>query len=202
MKVLSASDLDQQQQLELIIEADIQNEDDAEKHTMFYHYKKSRKIYSQIECDYNANILKMKLSRKDDIDEEYLYDIYYIGLKTLGALMNLMMLYPQWRRLEVIYSDPQHINARNCIKVLVRAYKMYEAQQMIMKIFKLILKRGQLKKSIHDYSTKLKTKSEVVFYQQKKERNVSIDSIKEAPDQEDIKDQELDREIETTPRVV
>ncbi len=84
----------------------------------------------------------MKLNRKDDIDEEYLYDIYYIGLKTLGALMNLLMLYPQWRRLEVIYSDEEHINPRNCIKVLIRAYKMYEAYHMIMKIFKLVLSRG------------------------------------------------------------
>eukprot|EP00347_Sterkiella_histriomuscorum_P000478 403375703 len=110
--------------IDLIIEADIENEDDGEKHTLFYHYKKSRKIYTQIECQYHANILKKKYHRKDNIEEEHLYDIYYIGLKTLGALMNLLMLYPQWRRLEFAYSDPSVISVPNCIKVLVRASKI------------------------------------------------------------------------------
>lgn len=102
---LSQLSNDPEAELELILEADIQNEDDGEKHTLFYHYKKSRKIFTQIECEYNANILKKKYHRKDNIDEEHLYDIYYIGLKTLGALMSLLMLHPQWRRLEVIYSE-------------------------------------------------------------------------------------------------
>ena len=84
---------DQEQMLDLIIEQNIRDEDDMEQpHTLFYHYKKSRKIFSQIECEYHANILKKKLSRKDHIDEEHLFDIYYISLKTLGALMTLLML--------------------------------------------------------------------------------------------------------------
>ncbi|CDW73801.1 UNKNOWN [Stylonychia lemnae] len=140
---------DLQSQIDLVIEADIQNEDDAEKHTLFYHYKKSRKIYSQVECQYHANILKKKYQRKDVIDEEHLYDIYFIALKTLGALMNLLMLYPQWRRLEETYSNPQNINVQNTIKVLIRAFKMYEANTQIMKIIDLIIKQDQLKAQIN-----------------------------------------------------
>jgi len=59
---------------------------------LYYHYKQSRKIFSQIECEYHATILKKKLHRKDHIEEEHLCDIYFIALKTLGALMNLLML--------------------------------------------------------------------------------------------------------------
>jgi hypothetical protein len=40
------------------------------------------------------------LRSKDRIDEEHLFDIFYIALKTLGALMTLLMLKPQWRRIE------------------------------------------------------------------------------------------------------
>ena len=112
----------------MLIEADIQNEDDAESYSLFYHYKKSRKIFTHIECEYNAKILKKKYERNDLIDEEHLYDIYYIGLKTLGSLMSLLMLYPQWRRLEFLYSNQDNINVRNCIKILFRAAKMYEAK--------------------------------------------------------------------------
>jgi hypothetical protein len=31
---------------------------------------------------------------KDRIDEEHLFDIFYVSLKTLGALMTLLMLKP------------------------------------------------------------------------------------------------------------
>jgi hypothetical protein len=90
----------------MIEEADIENEDEGvDKRSLFYHYKKSRKIYSQIECEYNANILKRKLIRNDLIDEEHLYDIYYIALKTLGALMNLLMLNSPWRKIEAMYAE-------------------------------------------------------------------------------------------------
>ena len=85
-------------QLAMIIEADIKNEQDCDSlyNTLFLHYKKSRKIYSQLECEYHANILKRKIDRKDPsiLEEQHLYDIYFISLKTLGALMNLLMLYP------------------------------------------------------------------------------------------------------------
>ena len=77
-----------------MLEADIANEVDGDMHSMFYHYKLSRKIFSCLECEYHANILKQKMKRKDHIIEEHIYDIYYIALKTLGALMNLLMLYP------------------------------------------------------------------------------------------------------------
>ena len=61
-------------------------------------------MYSELECEYHANILKKKLHRKDDVDEEHLCDIYFIGLKTLGALMNLLMLRQQWLKIEQLYA--------------------------------------------------------------------------------------------------
>lgn len=47
-----------------------------------------------MECEYHANILKRKLHMRDRIDEEHLVDIFYVALKTLGALMTLLMLKP------------------------------------------------------------------------------------------------------------
>jgi hypothetical protein len=40
------------------------------------------------------------LHLNDPIDEDLLYDIFYVALKTLGALMTLLMLKPQWLRIE------------------------------------------------------------------------------------------------------
>ena len=114
---------------------------------MFFHYKKSRRLLSQLECDYHANILKRKLHLKDRIDEEHLFDIFYVALKTLGALMTLLMLKPQWRRIEekfAVIEDPAQsdsINPITCIKILTRAKKMYDAYALAIKILKLISQR-------------------------------------------------------------
>eukprot|EP00347_Sterkiella_histriomuscorum_P001152 403373129 len=139
-------DQSQDQLLSKLIELQIDSEDMEEKRTLFYHYKKSKKIYSQIECEYNANILKKKLHRKDYIDEEHLYDIYFIALKTLGALMTLLMLKNQWRKIEALYgTDESHISVENCIKVLVRAKKMYEARSIMIMIIKFAVERENLR---------------------------------------------------------
>ncbi|CDW88704.1 UNKNOWN [Stylonychia lemnae] len=139
--------------IQMVIEQELEKEDEqvqaGARTTLFYHYKKSRKIYSQIECEYHANILKKKLHRKDHFDEEHLYDIYFIALKTLGALMTLLMLYPQWKKIERLYgTDESQITVENCIKVLVRAKKMYEARTIMIKIIKLVIERESLKKKL------------------------------------------------------
>ncbi len=77
-----------------MLEQEIASEDKllTQGQPLFYHYQSSKNLFSELECEYHANILKKKLHRKDSIDEEHLYDIYFIALKTLGALMTLLML--------------------------------------------------------------------------------------------------------------
>lgn len=106
------------------------------------------KIFSQIECEYNANILKKKMDRKDQIDEHNLHEMYFTALRTVGAVMNLLLLKKLYRRVHKIYRKEEMITVENCIKVLVRAKKMYEAKNEILKILKLIIKRENLKKEI------------------------------------------------------
>lgn len=138
--------------LELIHEADRENEEDSKqiqlgnsyaKGSLFQHYKQSRQIYSQVECEYHAEILKKKLNQSDQqIDEDHLFDIYFIALKTLGALMTLLLLKPQWLKLEAHYGNNQScITPINTIKLLLRTKKMYEAHSQLLRIFKLMLRR-------------------------------------------------------------
>lgn len=107
---------------------------------MFYHYKKSRKLYSQLECEYHANILKRKVHCQDKIDGEHMYDIYYTALKTLGALMTLLMLRPQWIKLQNQYAlcEEEEVTPEATIKVLLRARKMYEARAVLIKVMRMI----------------------------------------------------------------
>ena len=42
---------------------------------------------SDIECDYNADMLKKKLSGKDRIDDGRLLELYTLGMNTLKGLM-------------------------------------------------------------------------------------------------------------------
>lgn len=62
--------------------------------------------------------------------------------------MNLLMLYPQWRRLEYQYADSSQISVQNCIKVLIRASKMYDAKSSLMKIIEMMMSRAQAKKEV------------------------------------------------------
>ena len=62
--------------------------------SLFCHYKRSRRLFSQLECEYHADILRRKLHCKDHFQEEALVDTFFVALKTLGALMTLLMLRP------------------------------------------------------------------------------------------------------------
>ena len=50
-------------------------------------HETSLQILSDIECDYNADMLKKKLSGKDRIDDGRLLELYSLGMNTLKALM-------------------------------------------------------------------------------------------------------------------
>jgi len=56
-------------------------------------FKKSRKILSNIECTYQANLLKKKLDRKDELVEDFT-ETSKLALKSLYALMTLLLLKP------------------------------------------------------------------------------------------------------------
>jgi hypothetical protein len=86
------------------------------------------------------------MDRKDQIDEQNLHEIYFTSLRTVGALMNLLLLKKLYRRVHRTYKKEEMVSVENCIKVLVRAKKMYDAKSVIMKILKLIIKRETLKK--------------------------------------------------------
>lgn len=51
-------------------------------------------ILSQIECEYNADMLKRKAIAANE--EERLHELYFLGLNTLQALMFLLRLQKEW----------------------------------------------------------------------------------------------------------
>ena len=144
---------------ELLIEADQMNEADdylddpqftAEdallcqellSQSVFLHYKRSRRLYTQIECEYHSQILKKKLKDGEgSLDDLQLYEIFFLGLKTLGALMTLLMLRPQWRRLEQRFALQIEgpVDTVTCVKILTRARKMYDAYQSVVRILRML----------------------------------------------------------------
>ena len=54
------------------------------------------KILSEIECEYNADMLKKKMSGKDRIDDGRLIELYTLGMNTLKDLMFSLRLQREW----------------------------------------------------------------------------------------------------------
>ncbi|TNV83309.1 hypothetical protein FGO68_gene15250 [Halteria grandinella] len=104
------------------------------------------KIYSSIESNYFSTLLKCKLDRKDQLQDDY-RDTSLKALKTLKALMYLLLLRPQWQRVKQRYytfNNEKLSEARTCLKLLLRVKQMYEARTLIVKILRLAIKRDQL----------------------------------------------------------
>jgi hypothetical protein len=60
--------------------------------------------------------------------------------------MSLLMLKKLWRKVNTIYRKESMVTVENCIKVLVRAKKMYDAKNAIVKLIRMIIKREVMKK--------------------------------------------------------
>jgi len=58
----------------------------------------SVQILSQIECEYNADLVKRKLTGgvSDQFEAERMLELYCLGLNTLQALMYLLRLQKEW----------------------------------------------------------------------------------------------------------
>ena len=52
----------------------------------------SYQVFSQIECEYNADILRKKKIKNEDVEQERTYELYILGLNTLQALMYMLRL--------------------------------------------------------------------------------------------------------------
>ena len=52
----------------------------------------SYQVFSQIECEYNADILQKKKIKNEDVEQERTYELYILGLNTLQALMYMLRL--------------------------------------------------------------------------------------------------------------
>jgi len=50
-----------------------------------------------------ANTLKKKMESKDELDDEYVDDIIEKGLRTLKALMNLLLIGRLFRKVHKLY---------------------------------------------------------------------------------------------------
>ena len=59
--------------------------------------------------------------------------------------MKLLMLNQMWKKLERIYRQQHLVSIENCMKVLVRAKKMYESRNIIVKLIRMILRKESLK---------------------------------------------------------
>ena len=62
-----------------------------------------------MECEYQTTFLKKKLDRKDQIDEQNLEDLYFTALRTVHALMNLLLMGKLYERVRVIYDKDEMV---------------------------------------------------------------------------------------------
>lgn len=96
-------------------------------------------IYSEIECQYLGNTLKKKMDRKDELDDEYIDDIIEKGLRTLQALMSLLLIGSLFGKIRKHFKHD--VTVEDVIRLLIRCKKMYEAKSVIENILKCIIKK-------------------------------------------------------------
>lgn len=99
-----------------------------------------------------------------------IFELYVLGLNTLQALMYVLRLQKEWEtvtrfqyELDVNFDGSikflnRQIDSDQCIKLLTRCKKMYEAKQMIHKLLRMSIDKDRLVKELR--KGKFKSQSE------------------------------------------
>ena len=113
-------------------------------------------ILSQIECEYNAEMLKRKQIAGTHNVAERTFELYILGLNTLQALMYMLRLVKEWEtvtrqqyELDLNMDGSfktlnSQVSSDQCIKLLTRCKKMYEAKQQIMRLLKMTIDKDRM----------------------------------------------------------
>jgi hypothetical protein len=108
-------------------------------------------IYTQVESEYFASMLKKKKGDGDLCSEAELKAIFEKALYTLKVLMESLLQGKVYEQLKgQYYKDQAGDNkVENEIKLLMRCYKVYTAREDTMKILRMLEKRENMRNLIH-----------------------------------------------------
>lgn len=99
-------------------------------------------ILSKLECEYQCSSLKKKL-----LDGEQTVtssEIYNKALDTLHALMVELRLQKEWHSAQQFKKQTSEIDAEDCVKLLSRCCKMFEAKSVVQRIIKMVFEQERL----------------------------------------------------------
>eukprot|EP00347_Sterkiella_histriomuscorum_P012542 403368174 len=106
-------------------------------------------IYTEVEVNYIQSILKKKLHSKDIVPPEELHKIMEKAFRTLKYQMNELLLQKAYNVIEEQYKSYEiQENITNCIKVLLRSKKLFEAKLQIIRTLKYLIRLSAIKKQI------------------------------------------------------
>ncbi|CDW82170.1 UNKNOWN [Stylonychia lemnae] len=103
-------------------------------------------IYTEMEVQYHQSILKQKLHEKDIVPLNELHLIFQKAMRTLKFQMKKLLLIKTYNVIEETYQTNENKETiNNCIKLLLRSKKTFDAEQQIKKALKNILLREKIK---------------------------------------------------------
>jgi hypothetical protein len=87
-------------------------------------------IYTEMEATYLASVIKMKIDRNKTMPVNELAGIFKKGLRTLGKLMDELLLTKAWESIKDHYKEPKKENEmiNTCLKILLRCKTLYNAK--------------------------------------------------------------------------
>ena len=94
-------------------------------------------IYTEIEATYKQSLLRKKANTFND--PEILAEIHTISMRTIKVLTKNMITGDV--PLEKIFAHYKEENRVNCIKLLLRVIKMYNARNAVKSILSLVIKK-------------------------------------------------------------
>eukprot|EP00347_Sterkiella_histriomuscorum_P014584 403360325 len=110
-------------------------------------------IYTETEVQFHSSILKKKQHSKDDlVPADELHEIFNKSLRTLKSQMKKLLLQKTFEAIKEQYQTSQAKETiNNCIKLLLRCKKMYEAEISITKILRQVISREKQKDKLEHF---------------------------------------------------
>ncbi len=99
-----------------------------------------------------SNLVKQKIRQKDFVLEDFT-DTTHKAMQSLKALMKLLLLKSQWKRIKERFISEKDDSGQQCLKLLLRVKKMYDAKALMVRIIRLVIKREGMNIKVNETST-------------------------------------------------
>ena len=105
-----------------------------------------KQIFSELECEYNSDMLKHSKIKNYSLTSEQVQHTYEVGLNTLKALMYVCRLQKEWATVtsNQYPTDTNKVDSDQCVTLLVRCKKMYEAKAWVERLLQLSMDKDSL----------------------------------------------------------